>query len=138
MDPLVLAAATALVGAMATDAWQQARTAITGLWRRAHPRHADEIGSELDALREQVLQARTDGDASTERALEGVWQLKLQGLLRSDPALAADVRRIVDEVLAPALPAATQQHIGTIILSGTSHDYSTFNQIGTQINYGKS
>ena len=28
MDPLVLAAGTALIGAMATDAWQQTRTAV--------------------------------------------------------------------------------------------------------------
>jgi hypothetical protein len=32
VDPIVLAAATALVGAMATDAWQQARTAVVAWW----------------------------------------------------------------------------------------------------------
>jgi hypothetical protein len=32
MDPVVAAFRTALVGAIATDAWQQVREAVTGLW----------------------------------------------------------------------------------------------------------
>jgi hypothetical protein len=87
MDPVVAAFGTALVGAIAADAWQQVHKAVTGLWRRVHPRREDNgIGAELDELREQVLVARRDGDASTERALEGVWQLRLGQLLRVDPA----------------------------------------------------
>ena len=63
MDPIVLAFGTALVGAIATSTWQQVREAVTGLWRRVHPRQkADDIGTELDELREQVLLARRDGD----------------------------------------------------------------------------
>jgi hypothetical protein len=97
MDPVVAAFGTALVGAIATDAWQQVREAVTGLWRRVHPRREDDgIGAELDELREQVLGARRDGDASTERALEGVWQVRLQQLLRADPALAGELRRVLD------------------------------------------
>lgn len=34
MDPIVLAAGTALVGAMATDAWQQTRIAVVSWWGR--------------------------------------------------------------------------------------------------------
>jgi hypothetical protein len=37
MDPFILAAATAIVSSMATDAWRQARSAIGQLWRRVHP-----------------------------------------------------------------------------------------------------
>jgi hypothetical protein len=79
------------VGAIATDAWQQAHEAVVGLWHRMRPlRENDGIGAVLDELREQVLVARRDGDADTERALEGAWQLRLQQqlLLRADPALA--------------------------------------------------
>jgi hypothetical protein len=72
MDPVVAAFGTALVGAIATDAWGQVHEAVTGLWRRVHPRReGDGVGAELDELREQVLVARRDGDAGTERALEG-------------------------------------------------------------------
>ncbi len=136
MDPIVLAFGTALVGAIATSTWQQVRQAVTGLWRRVHPRQeAGGIGTELDDLREQVLQARRDSDTGTERALEEAWQLRLQQLLRADPALADELRRVLDHVLTPALTPAEQARIGTIIMTGSSHDSSTFTQIGTQTNY---
>ena len=135
MDPVVAAFGTALVGAIATDAWQQVREAVTGLWRRVHPRRGDDVGAELDELREQVLVARRDGDDGTERALEGAWQLRLQQLLRADPALAAELQRVLDQVLTPALTPAEQARVGTIIMTGSSHDSSTFTQIGTQVNY---
>ncbi len=138
MDPIVLAFGTALVGAIATSTWQQVRDAVTGLWRRVHPRQqADGIGTELDDLREQVLQARRDGDTGTERALEGAWQLRLQHLLRTDPALAGELRRVLDQVLTPALTPAEQAQVGTIIMTGSSHDSSTFTLFGTQTNYNR-
>ncbi len=66
---------TALAGAVAGDAWRQVHEAIARLWRRGHsPQQADTIGAELDELREQLLQARRDGDTGTEHALEGAWQ----------------------------------------------------------------
>ena len=137
MDQIVMAAGTALAGAIASDAWQQVRDAVTGLWRRVHPHHADGIGAELDELREQVLRARRDGDTDTEKALEGAWQVKLQGLLRADPALAAGLRRVLDQVLTPALTAAGQARIAAIFMAGSSHDSSTFTQIGTQTIYNR-
>jgi hypothetical protein len=136
VDPMVAAFGTALVGAIATDAWQQVRGAVTGLWRRVHPaREGDGIGAELDELREQVLVARRDGDVGTERALEGAWQLRLAQLLGADPALAAELRRVLDQVLTPTLTPAEQARVGTIIMTGSSHDSSTFTQIGSQVNY---
>lgn len=138
MDPVVLAFGPALVGAIATDTWQQAQEAVTSLWRRAHPRQkADSIGAELDELREEVLLARRSGDVDTERALEGTWQVRLQQLLRADPALAAELRHVLDQVLIPALTPAEQTRVGTIIMTGSSHDSSTFTQVGTQTNYNR-
>lgn len=135
---MVQAAGTALVQAIATDAWQQVKDAVTGLWRRVRPGHADHVDGELDELRQQVLRARADGDGSTEQALEGAWQLRLQDLLRADPALAADLQQVLNQVLTPALSEAGQARIGTILMTGASHDSSTFTQIGTQVNYGPS
>jgi hypothetical protein len=103
-----------------------------------HPgQKAGDIGTELDELREQVLLARRDGDTATERALEGAWQLRLQQLLRADPALADEMRRVLGQVLTPALTPAEHTRIGTIIMTGSSHDSSTFTQIGTQTNYNR-
>jgi hypothetical protein len=136
MDSLVAAFGTALVGAIATDAWQQVHEAVAGLWRRVHPRREDDgIGAELDELREQVLVARRDGDAGTESALEGAWQVRLQQLLRADLASAAELQRVLDQVLIPALTPGEQARVGTIIMTASSHDSSTFTQIGTQVNY---
>src|SRR5579859_6304238 len=104
MDQIVLAAGTALVGAIATDTWQQVREAVVALWHRAHPRQADSIGTELDELRGQILQARSKNDTDTAKALEGAWQVKLQQLLRAEPALAVELQRVLAEVLTPALP----------------------------------
>jgi hypothetical protein len=138
MDPIVLAFGPALVGAIATDVWPRVREAVTGLWRRAHPQQkADGIGNELDALRQEILQARRDDDTGTEKALEGAWQLKVQQLLRADAGLAGELRRILDEVLTPALAPAEQARIGKIVMTGTSHDSSTFTQIGNQTNYNR-
>ncbi|MGH3521869.1 MAG: hypothetical protein ACRDU4_03345 [Mycobacterium sp.] len=78
--------------------------------------------------------ARRDDDAGTERALERTWQLRLQQRLRANPALAAELQRLLDQVLTPALTLAEQARVGTIIMTGSSHDSSTFTQIGTQVN----
>ena len=137
MDPIAQAAGTALVQAMATDAWEQVKRAVAALWRRVHPANVGEVAGDLDELRAQVVRARADDDGQTERALEGAWQLRVLELLRADPALAADVRQLVDQVLTPALPDAGQARIGTILMTGTSRDSSTFTQIGFQVNYGR-
>lgn len=104
---------------------------------KIRPGEADQVAGDLDELRQQVLLARAGDDRGTEQALEGAWQLRLQALLRADPALATDLQQVLDQVLTPALPEAAQARIGTILMTGTSQDSSTFNQIGTQINYGR-
>lgn len=138
MDQIVVVAGTALIEAIVSDTWQKVREAVTGLWRRVHPHEADGIGTELDQLREEILHARREGDTDTERALQGAWQVKLQQLLRADPALGVELQRVLDQVLMPALPPAEQARIGHIIMTGSSHDSSTFTQIGNQANYNRS
>jgi hypothetical protein len=138
MDAVVAAFGTALVAAAATDAWGQVREALTALWHRARAQHdADRIGTELDGLREKAIQARRDGDAAMATALEGAWQLKVLELLRTDRGLATELQRILDEILTPALALAEQARVQTIIMTGSSHDSSTFTQIGTQTIYGQ-
>ncbi len=138
MDAVVAAFGTALVAAVATDAWGQVREALTALWHRTRAQHdAGTIGTELDELREKAMQARREGDAAVTTALEGTWQLKVLDLLRADPALASELRRILDEILRPALAPAEQARIGTIVMTGSSHDSSAFTQIGSQTIYGQ-
>jgi hypothetical protein len=129
MDPIVVAFGLALVGAMATDSWQQAKDAVTGLWHRVRPQQADGIGTELDTLREEILHSRSLGGADAEHAMQGTWQAKLQQLLRDDPALACELERILDQVLTPALTTGEQTRIATII-TGTAGGNAHLNQTG--------
>ena len=122
MDPLVMAAGTALIGAMATDAWQQARTAVVAWWRKVHPGRADAVGAELDTARAQVLAARERGDEDTEQALAGTWRLRLQELLDHDPAAGPGLARLLEEHLTPALPTAEQARVQQIIINAQARD----------------
>ncbi|GAA4794804.1 hypothetical protein [Streptomyces ziwulingensis] len=124
MDPIALAAGTALVGAMATDVWQQVRSATMELWRRARPGHADAVGADLDDLRAQVVAARTSGDTDTEEALTGAWRLRLHALVAEDPALAGEVRRLLDEHLAPALPEHEERRVRSVVMRVEARDNS--------------
>ncbi|MEV4291240.1 hypothetical protein AB0K40_37520 [Nonomuraea bangladeshensis] len=130
MDPIVLAAGTALVTAMATDAWQSARDGAVALWRRARPEQAEVVEAELTEVREQVLRARGEGDADTEQALTGSWQVRLQQLLRTDPSLAGELRRVLDEVLTPALQPADQDRIGSLVMKATASGHGRVYQAG--------
>jgi hypothetical protein len=103
MDAIVSSAATSLVGAMAMDAWQQARAALIAWWRRIRPNQADEVDAELVESRERVLTARRARDEDAESHLVAAWGARLTTLLRDDPALVDGLRRLIDEEIAPLL-----------------------------------
>ncbi|MER5209364.1 hypothetical protein ABT063_01880 [Streptomyces sp. NPDC002838] len=103
MDPLVVTAGTAVVAAMATDAWQQARSAVVELWRRAHPERVPAIEGELAEVREEVLTARNDQNDQAEESLAADWRRRLDRLVRANPELAKELKRLLDEQLAPLL-----------------------------------
>ncbi|OKH98981.1 hypothetical protein A6A06_25610 [Streptomyces sp. CB02923] len=133
MDPITLAAASALVGAMVTDGWQQARDATLALWHRIRPEQDETIATALRTARSTVLTARERGEADREQALVGSWRLRLQDLLDQDPALAGDLRRLVDEHLAPALPAAERTRVRTLVQSARAEGRSQVNQSGRDL-----
>lgn len=103
MEPLVLAVGTALVSAMATDAWQQARSSAVALWQRVHPQRTPAIEEELAEVRAEILAARESGDEQAESELAADWQRRLRRLLRDDPSLGDELRRVLDEELTPLL-----------------------------------
>ncbi|WP_405015123.1 hypothetical protein [Kitasatospora sp. NBC_01539] len=109
MDPelLVLAgsAASAVVTALSTEVWQQARDGLAGLWRRSHPERAEAVAAEADATRNDLADARASGDTAAQDELRAEWQGRIRRLLAADPAAAAGLRALVDE-LTPHLPQA--------------------------------
>ncbi|MFE5899839.1 hypothetical protein ACFQ67_20905 [Streptomyces sp. NPDC056488] len=106
---LARAAGTAVVTVMATDAWERTRDGVVALWRRVSPSRADGVEGELEATRDDLLAARESGDDLTEQELREEWAGRLRRLLREQPEVAVDLRRILDE-LDPedrAVPAGT-------------------------------
>lgn len=124
MDPIALVAGTALVSAMATDAWQQARAATVAMWRRIRPERADGVGAQLDALRTQVLAARDANDADTEQALAGAWRLHFQRFLEEEPGLAAELRQLLDDHLGPVSSESECTRDAPVVMNAESHDNS--------------
>ena len=138
MDPLVLAAASAVVSALATDAWQQGREAVVRLWRRARPDHVAAIESELDDTRSEVLAARGNADSQAEEGLVADWQRKLKRLLTADPELGVELLRVLDEELTPLLPVAERERVQVIqnVTSSAPGAVAQGAMFGNVINYG--
>jgi hypothetical protein len=97
MDELMVAAASALVGAMATDGWNEVRSGVAALWRRVHPDRVPAIESELDEVRYELLDSRRTGDAEVEKGLVADWQRKLRRLMAAHPELTAELRLLLEE-----------------------------------------
>ena len=110
MEALALAVATALVTAMTTDGWEKARSAVVKLWRRHRPDHVPAIEADIDATHAEVVAGGTGADEE----LVADWKRKLRRLLDSDPALEAELRRVLDDELMPLLPAAEQARVQNI------------------------
>jgi hypothetical protein len=91
LSTLTSTAATTVVQLMATVAWEQARTAVGGLWRRVHPERAETVQAELDGSRAEMLVAHEVGDEQVVQALVDEWHGRLRRLVaaREWPAAAA-------------------------------------------------
>jgi hypothetical protein len=136
MDPLELAVASAVVSALATDAWQQARDAMVRLWRQARPAHVPAIEADLDDTHAEI--AAAPGDAA-EQALVADWELKLRRLVAADPGVALELRRVLDEELTPLLPPAEQERIRVVqnITADAPGAVAQGVAFGNLINYGQ-
>ncbi|WP_051723078.1 hypothetical protein [Streptomyces albus] len=112
---LAASGAAALVGAMVTDAWAQTKTRVAALLGRTGP--PDPPGSsvttsmeeELESSRQELEEARADGDGTVAAGIEAMWRMRLRALLHADPEAAATLRRLLDE-LAPAGHPETAVH----------------------------
>ncbi|MFF7704214.1 hypothetical protein [Streptomyces lydicus] len=115
---------------MATDAWQQARNSAVTLWRRVHPDRVPAIEAELAEVREELIAAREEGDVQAEGDLAADWQRRLRRLLRDDPSLAHELRRVLDEELTPLLATADQVSPGSVQQTATASGHAHVYQAG--------
>lgn len=139
VDPMIMSAGTALVAAMATDAWQQARAAVLDLWRRRHPERVPAVEGELAEVREGLLRARQSQNGRAEQDLAVEWRGRLERLVDGDPELVGELRRVLYEQLYPLLP---QEHRSPGPGSRTNNGYtfgenSWIIQVGGDLNNGR-
>lgn len=136
MDPeltaLTSTAATTVVQLLATAAWEQAKSAVGELWRKAHPDRAETVQAELEESRTEVLAARQVGDEQVEQALVGEWHGRLRRLVAADLQLADELRRVVAE-LSSALAYADSPQGATITMQATTFGKSRVNQAGRDL-----
>ncbi|GAA3170395.1 MULTISPECIES: hypothetical protein [Streptomyces] len=116
MDPeiatLAGSAGTALVGALATDAWHGVRDRVLALWQRTRPEQAPGVAGDLDGTREELLAAPEGAGRDAVAAESGTeWQVRLRRLLTAHPELAGELRALVADLTPPEAPApAVTQH----------------------------
>ncbi|GCD99328.1 hypothetical protein EHYA_07043 [Embleya hyalina] len=115
---LAASGATTLVGLMVSESWTQARTRLAAFFTRggSEPTGTEQ---ELDAARRELTTAQAEGNDVVAADIEAEWRTRLRRALEADPAAAADLRALLDE-LTPlaATPAAP---VTNTITGGTQH-----------------
>lgn len=132
LTALMSTAASTVVQLLATAAWEQARSAIGGLWRRVHPERAQTVQAELEETRTELLAARQRGDEQVEQDLVGEWQGRLRRLVAADPPLVDELRQVVAQ-LRSALAEADSSRGATITMQATAFGQSRVNQAGRDL-----
>jgi hypothetical protein len=121
---------TALVTLLATDAWEKSKSAAGALWQRVHPERAETVQAELVEARAEVLAARAAGDDAVESELVMEWRRRLRRLLTTDPTVATELRRLLDEELAPALSATGRTWTGNVDMRAEASGNARVYQVG--------
>jgi NAD(P)-dependent dehydrogenase (short-subunit alcohol dehydrogenase family) len=115
MDPLILAAAgRAVVKALATDGWQQARAALVRLWRHEDPEQVSAVDEEIQATRESALAAMDLDDDEAERRLAAQWHRRFSALASRAPWVGDEIEATLNKYLRPLLSSPDQEGITTI------------------------
>lgn len=113
---LVTSAATTLVGAVATDAWQAARAGFARLLGRGDQAAEASAARRLDELEGDVVAVDLEQRAQVRQQLVSDWRVRLRDLLQDHPELAEPLRELRDEVQVQ-LPPVQQQWVQNITAS---------------------
>lgn len=104
---LATSAATSVVTAMATDAWQAVRTTVARLLGRGEAR-AEQLA--LEALDEDAANLCDEPTDDSRRDLTAAWAARLRDLLRSDPDAAKALHELVADVASSLRTMSTAGH----------------------------
>lgn len=108
---LAAAGATALVQQMATDGWTAARDRMVAFFAGRGSATPASVEEDLETGRAELVAAQRDEDEELAADVRAEWRTRLRRALAADPAAAAELRSLLDE-LAPAAPAP--QHVTTV------------------------
>ncbi|WP_314225487.1 hypothetical protein [Streptomyces zaehneri] len=134
MEPVTLALATALVGAMVTDGWQHARSAAVDLWRRGRPDgEAESVALQLTDTRARVLAARECHDADAEHTVVTDWAALLHRVASQNPTLVDELRGL----LLPESGAGTAEPKASPAMEARATGHARVYQAGRDINVGE-
>ncbi|WP_446211020.1 hypothetical protein [Micromonospora sp. IBSANI012] len=110
---LLATAASALVGAMATDAWGWAKTSFARLFGRDDPARVEAVERRLEGSRSELEGLSGQEMVQARSRLETAWQARLGDLLEDDPDAIVRLQALVKEA-AGRVPQPTigsvQQH----------------------------
>lgn len=98
---LAASGATAVVQQMAMDSWGNVRGRIVAFFRRGGAAEA-EVERQLDYSREELTAAAQAGDEQVAADVEAEWRTRLRRRLLADPAAAAELRAVLNELPYPA------------------------------------
>ncbi len=112
-------AASALVGAVAEDAWAAAKAGIARLLGRGDRTREAAVEGQLERTRAEVESAGADGAAVRGRQ-EAVWAGRLEDLLIERPEAAAELRALVDEIGAVAGSRSAGHVVQHVTASGNA------------------
>ncbi|WP_156724068.1 hypothetical protein [Streptomyces apocyni] len=120
LTALATAGATALVQQMATDGWAQARRRLVAYFSRGRSEDEETVEGELEEARADLAAARVADDADAAADVTAEWRNRIRRTLRADPAAAAELRTLLDELA----PGAVQRQgdVNNTISGGVQHD----------------
>jgi hypothetical protein len=117
---LAKAGGSAIVAAMATDAWQTAKSRVTRLLGRGDERREHSVEEALDEDAALLEGAGTDIDLARAE-LAPVWGRRLAMLLEENPGVAGELRELVERLRAdlPTVQQSWLQQYNTATAGGT-------------------
>lgn len=93
MEDLVNAASSALVTAMATDAWSWVKEGFVRIFGRGGV-PVKSVGDRLEASRGELLVAA--GDETVRARIESAWRTRILDIVEDHPALTAELSVLVE------------------------------------------
>lgn len=128
---LAAAGASAIVGAMATDAWNGAKQGFASLFSRSQPQALNAVAAELEQSREEVLAAGDEAQDDLRSSQEDQWKARLRMLLITDSAAVDELHKVLD-VLATSTSGGRG---GKVDLKAEVRDFGRVYQQGSGIQF---